>query len=55
MIKSKMSQISFYLYQCGNSINYNYINNYNMSEYKIINHEYDVVVLGAGGSGLELL
>ncbi|MDA9697814.1 succinate dehydrogenase flavoprotein subunit [Candidatus Pelagibacter sp.] len=23
-----------------------------MSEYKIINHEYDVVVLGAGGSGL---
>ena len=23
-----------------------------MSEYKIIDHEYDVVVLGAGGSGL---
>ena len=23
-----------------------------MSSYKIINHEYDVVVLGAGGSGL---
>jgi len=24
-----------------------------MSSYKIIDHEYDVVVLGAGGSGLE--
>ena len=24
-----------------------------MSAYKIIDHEYDVVVLGAGGSGLE--
>ena len=23
-----------------------------MSKYKIIDHEYDVVVLGAGGSGL---
>ena len=23
-----------------------------MKEYKIIEHEYDVVVLGAGGSGL---
>ena len=23
-----------------------------MKSYKIINHEYDVVVLGAGGSGL---
>jgi succinate dehydrogenase / fumarate reductase flavoprotein subunit len=24
-----------------------------MSSYKIIDHEYDVVVLGAGGSGLK--
>ena len=24
-----------------------------MSKYKIIDHEYDVVVLGAGGSGQE--
>ena len=48
----KCRKYTFKHNSCRNSFNYNYINNYLMSSYKIIDHEYDVVVLGAGGSGL---
>jgi len=34
------------------SRHYTYVSSYNMSGYKIIDHTYDVVVIGAGGAGL---
>ena len=50
--KCRKQSLVYFCYN--NAINYNYCNiqfKY-MSSYKIIDHEYDVVVLGAGGSGL---